>query len=108
MSCDYREHQSVSAGVHMFGTAHAVNMLADADNFRSHPLGGVIRVDVDVQQPFARRFDTSKCVWDSDSDYEIVDLMAELEKNPRPAHIDLSDGYITQQLDFIRALTSTM
>jgi transcriptional regulator with XRE-family HTH domain len=52
------------AGFHMFGTAHAIKMLADRTKFESHPYGGVLRVSLNPGENFADRFDKSESDWD--------------------------------------------
>ena len=93
-----------AAGFHMFGTAHAVGMLCDRGNFEKHPLGGIIKVTIDVGQPFCQRFDNTEGVWDREpqSCYEISELLAELEREDRPTHVDFSDDYISELTSFIR------
>ena len=53
----------LAAGFHPFGIAHAVRFLSDPSKFRSHPLGGVIRVNYDSGTAFAKRFDASTAEW---------------------------------------------
>ena len=71
----------VVAGFHLLGTAHALKMLANAmENFKRHPLGGVIKVSIDTGLPFAKRFDDSTAEWDDRVGYGIDDLRDRLKK----------------------------
>ena len=68
------------AGFHLMGTAHAVRMLADPENFRDHPYGGVVRVDIDLGKGFAKRFDESSCEWDTRSGYSASQILTDLNR----------------------------
>jgi transcriptional regulator with XRE-family HTH domain len=104
---DDDQHVCISAaGLHMFGTAHALRMLSNPDNFKAHPYGGVIRVDMTQQQKFAKRFDESRAEWDSDSDYTRDELLQRLEvmrQQQRP-HINVTDEEIDDSIQFVNAL----
>lgn len=92
-----------AAGIHMLGTAHAIRMLANPKNFADHPFGGVLRVDVDVQDQFAKRFDTSRSNWDSESAYSIAELLAEL-KRKSPPHVEFAKEHLDELYDFVEKL----
>lgn len=96
----------LAAGFHMLGTAHALRMLAEPRNFETHPFGGVIRVEIDLSEPFAQRFDTSQANWDDQSEYSIeqfYDGLKELKKSAPPSvHID--PGQIEETEQFLRSL----
>jgi hypothetical protein len=100
------EHVCIfAAGIHLFGTAHALRMLSDPENFARHPLGGVIEVNF-RELEFAERFDDSGAKWDRgmNSDYEVTQLLDELQKKDRP--IDFSDEYIEALVCFIRSFAA--
>jgi hypothetical protein len=96
----------MASGLHMFGTAHALAMLAEPSEFKRRPLGGVIRVGMDLEKPFAVRFDDSHCEWDKGCEYEIdevihgLDLLKkqkkkEEESQKKPGDDELSHVHIS-------------
>jgi hypothetical protein len=69
------------AGFHLFGTAHALKMLATAHkSFEHHPVGGVIKVDIDIGLEFGDRFDQSSAEWDDENGYSIQELEERLQR----------------------------
>lgn len=103
----------LATGFHMFGTAHALKFLAEPDKFRSHPLGGVIRVDFNDHQ-FGKRFDESKSDWDKDEDRDsgytieqvadgLKKLSQDIQRKTRP-DIQLTNDQLEDCLEFIKAL----
>jgi hypothetical protein len=96
----------MAAGFHMFGTAHALRMLSNSANFAEHPLGGVVRVNMNMAHPFAKRFDESDATWDDDSEYKIEDVrngFLELEQMVPPG-VHIQKEEIRESLAFLQAL----
>jgi predicted XRE-type DNA-binding protein len=83
----------LASGFHMMATAHAVKMLAKPEKFANHPVGGVIRVNINQQLTFAKRFDESDADWDTgaDSDYTIERLRQDLLES-QTRGTDLPEG----------------
>jgi DNA-binding transcriptional regulator YiaG len=102
----------VVAGFHLFGTAHALRMLANInqtnpqETFARHPLGGVIKVLINPDVPFAKRFDESTVEWDDKVGYEIDDLRKRLkEMQGDLAHtLNFSSEEIDECLSFLDSL----
>ena len=102
----------LASGFHMFGTAHAIRMLSEPEQFAAHPLGGAIRVDYNPGDDFAVRFDNSTAEWDTDSEYTIDDvkngLKALREEIPQardtPPGIHITRQEIDECLEFIDQL----
>jgi hypothetical protein len=100
----------LAAGFHMFGTAHAVRMLSEHDRFKSHPFGGVIRVDMNLERPFAKRFDESTADWDPDSDYDKqkvingLQLLLEHMRDKRAGTVHIEPEEIEDCLQFVKTL----
>jgi hypothetical protein len=103
----------LASGVHMFGTAHALAKLAERAEFVRRPLGGVIRVEINLEQPFAVRFDESEVVWDTGCEYEIQDVIEGLkllkeqkkkEAQEQLSHIHITSIEIDECLAFIQGL----
>lgn len=106
-----------AAGFHMFGTAHAIKMLSDPECFENHPLGGVLRVSMDLGHPFHIRFDESTAKWDDEVDDpgpqrtggkapqrdRIVEGLKTLRENI-PTRINVTVEEIDECLKFIEAL----
>lgn len=55
----------ICAGVHGPGTAGALQLLADRDQFKHHPWGGVFSVTVPTEAPWEERFDFLNPTWDT-------------------------------------------
>jgi hypothetical protein len=97
------------SGFHMMATAHAIRLLSEPTNFEHHPMGGVIRVRLDEQQPFGLRFDGSTAEWDTEekSNYTVAQLegdlqrLHKLERAPR-GHVGLSE--FRECLEFLKEL----
>ncbi len=95
-----------AAGFHMFGTAHALRMLAQPELFSAHPLGGIVRVDMNLQDEFATRFDHSTAAWDPDSDYDTAKVLAGLKllRDNRPARVNITTDEIDKCIEFVESL----
>jgi len=69
---DHRFVAIVAAGVHHPATAHAVRVLGqdqrDRGAFDRHPYGGVLRVVLDLDIPFAERTELATWLWEDQAD----------------------------------------
>jgi hypothetical protein len=95
------------AGFHLFGTAHALRMLAKpAQSFADHPLGGVIKVSIDSGLAFAKRFDESTAEWEDLSGYSIDQLRDRLKKMKveLPPMVHITRDELDACLDFLDQL----
>jgi transcriptional regulator with XRE-family HTH domain len=72
----------LAAGIHAPGSDMAVRVLA-TDNFKDHPLGGVIEVNLDLEGRWSERFSNADFTWQTER-YSLDDeLMGRLRK-PKP------------------------
>jgi len=96
----------IAAGLHLFGTAHAVRFLGNLQELKSHPYGGVLRVDMDLAQRFATRFDESLASWDTSSSHGADDLKIGLKALHQaiPDDIEVSKEEVSDSLRLLEAL----
>jgi hypothetical protein len=85
-------------------------MLADADSetspFEKHPLGGVIKVTITDNLPFASKFDESMATWDVESQYDLDDVergLHDLAKKP-VVGVHVSNDELVETLNFVKVL----
>lgn len=96
----------LAAGFHMFGTAHSLRMLSDPQNFNDHPLGGIVRVNMNMAHPFAKRFDESGGAWDDDSAYSVEKVKLGFQKLREmvPPGVHITPEEIKESLAFLDAV----
>jgi len=72
--CDHKYISIMAAGIHHPATAHAIRLLGQDCRkegiFAKHPYGGVIRVQLDLNIPFATRTMNAICQWEDAADRE--------------------------------------
>ena len=69
-------------GIHGPGTAHAVRILGERD-FADHPCGGVVEVELDLDQSWPGRMENAMVKWQT-KPYDRQQLVANLEKPQEP------------------------
>jgi len=96
------------AGFHLFGTAHSLKILSNADKaFEKHPFGGVIKVDINNGLQFASRFDESTAEWDDPKGYDPVqvrDGLMKLKDDHQYETLHISEDEIDECLEFVDVL----
>ena len=99
------EHVAILVGgIHGPGTAHAVRALAQHEEFKSHPYGGIIEVDIDNQQDWPTKFETARWKWET-PDYTVDSLRENLWKEIEETGL-LAKDEISQCLELISRLSS--
>jgi transcriptional regulator with XRE-family HTH domain len=91
----------LAAGIHGPGTDMAVRVLAK-DDFREHPLGGVVEVKLDLEARWSERFSTAGFDWQTGSYTVNEELLGKL-RNPKPGSIlsECAPGDLKDLTDFI-------
>ncbi len=96
---DHRFVAIMAAGIHHPATAHAVRQLGrdqrDRGVFARHPYGGVLRVVLDLNVPFAERTEVAQCLWEDEADssrQESSDQKAALLKELKRIEEQLAKG----------------
>jgi len=90
---DHRYVSILAAGIHHPGTAHALRQLSVEKReqvFEKHPFGGVLRVELDLGEPFPTRVENAACRWEDEADKirsvtddqssTLIDNLSEIEK----------------------------
>ena len=92
----------LAAGIHGPGTDMAVRVLAK-DDFREHPLGGVVEVKLDLEARWSERFSTADWEWQTGSYTVNEELLGKL-RNPKPGSIlsACEPGDLKSLTDFIQ------
>lgn len=93
---DHKYVAILAAGIHHPATAHAVRLLGRDTRrtaFDTHPYGGVIRVVLDIDEPFSERTEKAAWFWDDEADEahlptsdqkdRLLDELAKIESNLR-------------------------
>lgn len=103
----------LAAGIHGPGTAHAVRVLGRKDEFRDHPFGGVIEVELDQFQDWPTRFKQARWKWQTRR-YETQELLknfkSALKQAPESrneALIKLTEKEIKNCLEFIQSVSGS-
>jgi hypothetical protein len=98
---DHRFVSIVAAGIHHPATAHALRRLGQTSRaegvFERHPYGGLIRVTLETNRPFAERVEFADCAWEDESDNvrsAAVDQRAELIANLHTIEQGLGKGQL--------------
>jgi DNA-binding XRE family transcriptional regulator len=91
----------LAAGIHGPGTHMAVRLLA-TDNFKGHPLGGVIEIKLDLEARWSERFSKADFAWQTGS-YEVSDLLRKLgRRKPHSVLQDLDPHDFNNLIDFVK------
>jgi len=100
----------MAAGIHHPGTALALRMLGRDFRdkaFEKHPYGGVIRVQLDMELPFAERVENATWKWEDEADEARTpadDQGAELQDNLAKIATKRRNGELTSlELDHVQA-----
>lgn len=80
---DFRYVAIIVAGFHHPGTIWALRRLSEPRNekegFIYRPYGGVLKIEIDTEEPWESRMSKAKCSWDTDS-YNRDDLLKGLDE----------------------------
>lgn len=92
------------AGLHLPGTMHSLRMLAQCEQFRAHPYGGIVDISIPVGLAWERKLERCKAEWDRktdpDDEYEaICQGLKEFKQGESPSRSELDDT-----LKFVEAL----
>ena len=92
----------LAAGIHGPGTDMAVRVLA-TDDFKEHPLGGIVEVKLDLEARWSERFSTADFTWQTGS-YTVNEEFLGKLRNPTPGSIlsKCEPGDLKNLIDFIQ------
>lgn len=92
----------LAAGIHGPGTDMAVRVLA-TDDFKEHPLGGIVEVKLDLEARWSERFSTADFTWQTGSYTVDEELLGKL-RNPKAGSIlsKCEPGDLKNLTDFIQ------
>ena len=95
------------AGIHAPGTDAAVRALA-TNNFKDHPLGGIIEAKLDLDAGWIDRFINASADWQT-TRYEVEDVLANL-RNPKDHSIfhKCEPGDIEALISFVERFSSVV
>lgn len=104
----------MAAGIHGPGTTHAVKMLAEKNyrekNFREHPFGGILEVELDPFKDWPTRFETATWKWQT-RPYTPEKIMKNLHRKLRAAEQRQGDSFgqvdiqeIKERIEFVQRI----
>jgi hypothetical protein len=98
------------AGIHGPGTAHALRALAE-DDFRDHPFGGIIEVEIDQFEDWPTRFQNASWRWQTKK-YDSQKLLTNLKNAlTQPNHLrarvfeNLTEAEIVDCIHFVERIS---
>lgn len=93
-------------GIHGPGTAHAVKALSSGDNFRDHPFGGIMEIELDPFKDWPTRFQEAHWKWQTE-DYTLTKLLTNLQEAlglPENTVANLSHEEVKNCLEFVKRI----
>ncbi len=118
---DHRYVSILAAGIHHPGTAHALRQLSVEQRervFEKHPFGGVLRVELDLNEHFSTRVENAACRWEDEADRarkesddqqqmllnNLSDIKEQLEKK-QLRHLELESNQVQAGLRLLQSLS---